>query len=177
MERRFRRAVKTDLNSMDRILKDAVSFLGVQNIDQWQEGFPNREQLENDIKKKVAYLAEEDDKVQAMCAVSFEGEKSYKKIEDGAWLTDGTKYAVVHRFAVHSSGRGRGYADYLLGEIERLARENETPSIRVDTHHDNKRMQHILERNGYQKCGVIRLIGGVEDGIPRMAYEKVLKKF
>ena len=42
-------------------------------------------------------------------------------------------------------------------------------SLRADTHADNKIMQHLLEENGFTKCGIIH----VEDGTPRIAYQKM----
>lgn len=41
-------------------------------------------------------------------------------------------------------------------------------NLRIDTHDDNRIMQHILEKTGYVKCGRIY----VEDGSPRIAYHK-----
>ena len=43
-------------------------------------------------------------------------------------------------------------------------------SLRADTHADNKIMQHVLEKNGFRKCGIIHLA----NGDPRLAYEKML---
>ena len=40
---------------------------------------------------------------------------------------------------------------------------------RADTHADNKIMQHLLEKNGFTRCGVIH----VADGSPRFAYQKL----
>ena len=37
------------------------------------------------------------------------------------------------------------------------------------THADNKIMQHLLEKNGFTRCGVIH----VRDGSPRFAYQKL----
>ena len=42
-------------------------------------------------------------------------------------------------------------------------------SLRADTHADNKIMQHILEKNGFARCGIIH----VADGTPRIAYQKL----
>ena len=42
-------------------------------------------------------------------------------------------------------------------------------SLRADTHADNKVMQHLLEKNGFTRCGVIH----VADGSPRFAYQKL----
>ena len=41
------------------------------------------------------------------------------------------------------------------------------PEIRVDTHHDNRTMQHLAEKYGFQRCGIIY----VRDGSPRIAYQ------
>ena len=42
-------------------------------------------------------------------------------------------------------------------------------SLRADTHADNKIMQHLLEKNGFTKCGIIH----VADGSPRFAYQRM----
>ena len=42
-------------------------------------------------------------------------------------------------------------------------------SLRADTHADNKIMQHLLEKNGFTRCGIIH----VADGTPRIAYQKL----
>ena len=39
----------------------------------------------------------------------------------------------------------------------------------MEVHADNKIMQHLLEENGFTKCGIIH----VEDGTPRIAYQKM----
>lgn len=42
-------------------------------------------------------------------------------------------------------------------------------SLRADTHEDNKIMQHLLEKNGFARCGIIL----ADDGKPRIAYQKL----
>ena len=42
-------------------------------------------------------------------------------------------------------------------------------NIKIDTHHDNKVMQHQLEKEGFVRCGIIKL----ENGEPRIAYQKL----
>ena len=47
--------------------------------------------------------------------------------------------------------------------------EKQIPHLRIDTHEDNKVMQHLIEKNGFKKCGIVY----VEDGTERFAYEKI----
>ena len=42
--------------------------------------------------------------------------------------------------------------------------------LRIDTHPDNRVMQSLLEKLGFQKCGVVHV---PEDSDPRYAYEKL----
>lgn len=52
--------------------------------------------------------------------------------------------------------------------IIRLGME-QSDNIRVDTHKDNLVMQHILEKRGFRRCGIIY----VKDGTERIAYQRL----
>jgi predicted GNAT family N-acyltransferase len=45
-------------------------------------------------------------------------------------------------------------------------------NVRIDTHENNYVMQNMLKKNGFVHCGTIYL----EDGQPRMAFQKVCKE-
>ena len=68
------------------------------------------------------------------------------------------------------------YEDIVFYEIlaEELALGWGRGSVRIDTHPGNLPMQRMLEKQGYKKCGIIRICGGSEDGAVRIALEKVL---
>ncbi|WZL78256.1 hypothetical protein QBE55_12145 [Eubacteriales bacterium mix99] len=40
-------------------------------------------------------------------------------------------------------------------------------NIRMDTHSDNLTMQHVVEKDGFERCGIIY----EKDGSPRIAYQ------
>ena len=42
------------------------------------------------------------------------------------------------------------------------------PNLRIDTHQDNKVMQHVVEKHGFTRRGIIY----IADGSPRIAYER-----
>ena len=79
---------------------------------------------------------------------------------DGAWLTDGP-YGVIHRMASYPEVHGifSAVIDYAASRYEHL---------RIDTHRDNRIMQHLIEKHGFTYCGIIWL----EDGTERLAYER-----
>lgn len=101
-----------------------------------------------------------------MC-IDFSGEPAYDQI-DGSWRAD-EHYAVVHRMAFSSRFRGIGLADITWSLIDALCRSKGVLYIRVDTDFPNLRMQHILEKNGFVRCGVILF-----QGSGKIAYDKIL---
>ena len=129
------------------------------NPSQWGNHYPPLDMLTADIPAGNLYVVE-DGQVHGVFAFFTEPDPTYSYIEDGAWLDD-SPYGTIHRVAGDGSG---GVFTAVLG----FAMEQNS-HVRIDTHHDNKVMQHVLEKNGFMRCGIIYL----ENGDPRIAYEKV----
>lgn len=170
----FRRSTIGDIQQILSIIEDARQFLASQHIDQWQGPYPDRARIEEDIRLGISYVLE-DPEVVGTAVLSFEPEECYRHITDGCWLTEGENYGVIHRIAVQSAARGKGYARMLFSELEHLAAQAGKKSMRVDTHEQNAAMQSTLQKNGYSRCGTVYLIGSSEGGDLRIAFEKALK--
>ena len=165
--------VKMDeVDSVIRILSEARARIGGLGIDQWQSGYPSREVVVEDIALSRSFAArDEDGSLCGVFAVIEDGEPTYDKIYDGAWLTEGMPYLAVHRVAVASDKLRRGVASGIMRYAEQRAETLGMASVRIDTHEGNIPMRGMLERGGYVYCGSIYLAGGEH----RVAYEKRLK--
>ena len=96
-----------------------------------------------------------------MCGVfmfMIAADPTYAYIE-GSWRSD-TPYGVIHRIAGVGGGVFAAALEYCSGRICHL---------RIDTHADNKPMQHVVEKAGFSKRGIIY----VQDGTPRIAYDRI----
>ena len=142
-------------------------FQQEQGFVQWTEDYPSRDTVREDIRAGKGYALLTGGEIAGYMCIDFDGEPAYRKIE-GAWRTEGP-YAVVHRMAFHSAYRGKGLADAAFRLIGELCGEKGVSVIRVDTDFPNKRMQHILEKNGFVNCGTIVFQGGA-----KLAYDKIL---
>jgi ribosomal protein S18 acetylase RimI-like enzyme len=165
----FRKAVEVDVNSIMNIIKQAQDYFKEQGINQWQNNYPNVETVKNDISNKDGYVLVKDNMVVGTVTVIFGEEKNYKSIYDGKWMSN-HKYAVIHRIAVDSNNKGLGLSSVILKNIEEICLNMGVHSIRVDTHKENMSMLKLLEKNGFQYCGIIYL----EDNSERIAFEKIL---
>jgi len=166
------RAQKKDLFSIMSIIKDAQELLAGQNIDQWQNGYPNKTIILKDIQNNQSYVVKsERGDVTATAMFSTRNEPTYSKIE-GRWMSPKqTKYGVIHRMAVSKNYRGQGMAKFIFNQCEQMLSEKKIPSMRIDTHEGNFGMQKLLKTTGYSYCGVIYL----ENGDKRLAFEKLIQ--
>lgn len=164
----IRQATTADIDAIMAAIADAQALLKSCGVDQWQDGYPTAEIILADIARGESFVLLQGDKVVATAVISFAGEITYSTIE-GQWLND-NPYAVIHRLAVRSSARGKGYAKAIFDYAERLCAERGVSDIRVDTHADNRIMQRLLDRLKYRYCGVITLLSGAK----RIALQKKL---
>lgn len=164
----IRHAEKTDLPVILEIYAHARTFMEQNgNPTQWAGGFPPQSMLSDDIAQRRLYVVEEG-MPGRVCGVFFFAigpDETYDVIEQGEWLSD-REYGTIHRVA--SDGTVHG----LLKQVTAYCGQR-IAHLRIDTHKDNVIMQRAILGCGFQKCGVIY----VEDGSPRIAYEKEEKTF
>ncbi len=168
------RITKTsDLDSLMPIFDEARQTIAALGIDQWQKGYPSRAVVEEDIALGQSFCVADGERVVATFAVLLNGEPTYDRIFDGAWLTgDGRDYLAIHRVAIAVAMRGQGIAPMIIEHIADRARAMGRQSLRIDTHRGNVVMRRMLEKNGFVHCGIIFL----ENGDERVAYEKIISE-
>ncbi len=178
--RTLRPTTSADIARVMEILADGRASLADLGIDQWQNGYPNREMVEDDVARGIGYVVEDGrGRLLATCAIDLGGEPTYDAI-DGAWLTTSTsyepRYAAIHRVAVSRDVLRGGLGRFMFCEAERIARSRGAESVRVDTHSGNVRMRALLESLGYRECGIIFLDNPNEATPERVAFEKLLER-
>lgn len=162
----FRKATETDIDRVECMIRAASARLSAAGIDQWQRGYPNRMSIVRDVETGVGMVLCLGSEILAYGAVIFSGEPAYLDLTGGEWLTQGD-YAVVHRLCVSEIFVGMGFAKQFMLAAEAMASEC-VPSLRIDTHPDNKIMQGLVDKLGYTYCGDVLIESR------RLAYEKVL---
>lgn len=158
----IRQAKAEDLTEIMDIYAKAREFMArTGNPHQWGDTYPQEALIRADIEKGISYVAEENGQIAAVFMYVYGDDPTYRVIEDGAWI-DERPYGVIHRIASREGAKGAGSFCMQWG-FDRCG------NLRMDTHEDNKVMQHVLEKNGFWRCGRIY----IEDGSPRIAFQKV----
>ncbi len=161
-----------DIPRIVEIIDDAKALLKSLQIDQWQNGYPNAEQIENDIKNTESYVVINDEnQIMATTMFTTRPEPTYKKVIDGSWIIDeNLPYGVIHRLAMAKEFRGLGIAKFVFEELHQKLEQKDIKSLKIDTHEQNLGMQSLIKKMGYQYCGIIYTSYNAK----RLAFEKVI---
>lgn len=156
----IRQAKTEDMEEILEIVKIAKQYMKESgNPTQWSGDYPGRVDFQEDIEKRQLYVCYNEEGVYGIFAFVIGEEPNYARIEGGKWLNE-RPYGTIHRIA------GNGKVKGIFREAMNYAKE-QIGDLRIDTHEDNRTMQYLIKKNGFQRCGMIY----VEDGTPRIAYQ------
>ena len=160
MAYQIRQAVVEDVPRILSIYAYARDFMAENgNPNQWGKTNPPESQLVRDIAEGTLYVLEQDG-IHGVFFFALGEDPTYREIFEGSWMTD-APYGTIHRIA------GDGSGGVVAAAVE-FAKKT-IGHLRIDTHHDNTVMQHVLEKQGFSRRGIIY----IADGSPRIAYEMV----
>lgn len=164
---KIRVAREKDLAHIRKIYDAAKEYMDASgNPNQWAVGYPPEEFLRQDMELGRLYVCEAEDELHGVFLFAVTEDPTYRRI-DGAWKNN-EPYGVIHRIA--SDGTKRGLFRTVLEFCKEKMKEQNITNLRIDTHEDNKTMQHLVEQYGFERRGIIYL----ENGSPRIAYQLVL---
>ncbi|GLB46029.1 N-acetyltransferase [Philodulcilactobacillus myokoensis] len=171
----LRKATEKDLPSILDIIDSAKKYLKEQNIDQWQTGYPHEDDIKEDIKNGVNYVLIVGNQVAGTATLGQGLDLSYLKIKDGQWENPrNSHYTAIHRVAISNNFRGKKLSQKMMSGMITISLVLGYRDIRIDTHPDNKGMQHVITSNGFEKRGIVKTADGDQHDPLRYAYQLVI---
>ncbi|APX71879.1 GNAT family N-acetyltransferase [Companilactobacillus allii] len=168
----LRQAKADDLKRVIEIINGEKSALLVRGVNQWQQGYPDEEILKQDIEEGINYVLILDGEIVGTAALQQGYDKSYQSIS-GSWSDESeVTYSIIHRIAVESGHQGEKLTTALIQQLLTISYYLGYHDIRIDTHPDNRVMQHVITDNRFIERGNITL--DIDQGI-RKAYQIILK--
>ena len=162
------------LNELEAILqltRACGQHMRDNGIDQWDEHYPDRAVLVNDLQTETLFAYREGDEILGVVVLNETQDEEYG---DVSWSTsEDDRNIVVHRLAVRPDQQGRGLGRKLMDFAEQWARDNRYDAIRLDTYSQNPRNQRFYTNRGYRDLGPVYLKYKKEH--PYYCYELLLK--
>lgn len=158
MEMEFRTATIDDLDALVALYGAATQDMLRQGIDQWDEYYPDREILTEDVESGDMTLGLLDGEPACAWVVNREYEPEYVS---GAWEHTRGDFCVLHRLCVNPELQGRGLARQAMARMEKNALDKGFDSVRLDVFSQNLHAQRLYERLGYKRTGEVRFRKGI----------------
>ncbi|WP_369833269.1 GNAT family N-acetyltransferase [Companilactobacillus pabuli] len=153
----LRQAKLDDLPRIIDIIDSAKKTLKDRGVDQWQQGYPNKEILEQDIQEGISFVLMLNGRVVGSAALQQGYDKNYQDMNSGAWDDDSdVTYSIIHRIAIEADHQGEHLSAALIQQLMTMSYYLGYRDVRIDTHPDNLVMQHIITSNGFEEKGTLR---------------------
>jgi ribosomal protein S18 acetylase RimI-like enzyme len=162
---RIRSACMEELDVLHGIVRDAGRHMDEQGIPQWDEVYPNKAVLIQDVERQEMHVIESDLQVAGFIVINEDQPPEYAAIE---WTYPG-RTLVVHRLTIAPACQRHGLATRLMDFVEETAAIRDYNSIRLDAFTRNPAALALYEKRGYRKAGVVRFRKG-----EFLCYEKAI---
>ena len=165
----IRKSNKTDLDNIMLMYKSCVRGMLANEIDQWDETYPNAGVIMEDLIAQTYFVAEENSIIIGGINIDQNQDKTYLEID---WEDKSNSSLVVHRLGVKEEFWKKGIGKKLMIFAENLVVEKGLKSIRLDTYSGNPKAMEFYINLGYQQLGHIYLKEGKNE---YYCFEKIIK--
>lgn len=147
----MRLADERDLDDLSGLYQAAIDEMNQHQIFQWDEWYPNRAVLAEDIQKKQLHVVLLEKQLAAAYVVNQECDGQYA---NGQWRFPDSAYAVIHRLCVHPRFQKQGIATKVMKQIEDIQRGNGIEVIRLDAFTKNPYALKLYRKLNYHEVGL-----------------------
>lgn len=153
----FSLAEKRELEEIMKVYYEAIKEMDMHNINQWDDLYPDKEIIEEDITKKQLYLGRSNGSIVCAFVINKESDEDYLK---GKWQYPHSEYRVLHRLCVNPQFQNMGVGALTLHHIENYLKKEDVEAIRLDVFSGNPFALKMYNKAGYNKTGEVHFRKG-----------------
>lgn len=146
----YRLANLTDLNEIIVLVDHSIINMGKNNILQWDELYPTREDFTEDIEQESLFVGLCEGKIVVIFVLNQQSDEAYR---NGKWLYPDREYYVIHRLCVNPLFQNKGVGKQTMQYIEKELKSKNIQAIRLDVFSQNPYAIKLYKDLGYFKVG------------------------
>ena len=150
----LRKALKNDEDAIVRVYDEILKFQS-QNINytNWQKGlYPTRETAIEALNAGTIYVGEEMGEITGCVILNNSQPKEYSVIPWSISAKE-NEILVIHTLCILPSKAGRGLGKKYVNDIEKIAKDFDYKTIRLDTYEKNEPAIALYKKQGYSFAG------------------------
>lgn len=141
-----------DLQEIMALIARCVTVMQAGGSDQWDDQYPNREVIGEDLQHGTLFAAESEGHIMGIVVLDESQDEQYRTI---SWKQDEGPHLMMHRLAVDPEAQGQGVARKLIAFSEEYAMREGYTSLRLDTYAKNKAALKLYQGLGYDLRGEV----------------------
>ena len=150
MRLKYRKAFPNDIEEICSMVQNAVDVMAQQNIFQWDDLYPTREDFLKDVGENQLYVGLVNGQIAVVYALNQKYDKEY---DNGKWRYKDEAFYIIHRFCVNPAFQNKGIAKSTLLYIEKQLVEMGVHVIRLDVFSNNQFALRLYRSLGYSEVG------------------------
>ncbi len=149
-ELQFEQASAAQMDEVVALFQDAIAVMDENGIPQWDEIYPARSDLEEDLARNTLYVGLLDGKIVVAYVLNQEYDEQY---QNGCWQYPDKPFYVLHRLCVSPYVQRQGLGSRTIAHIEQQARVLGAYTLRLDAFTQNPHAVAMYHKFGYQTVG------------------------
>jgi len=148
------------ISMLDRIMEiysSAIKRMEELNIYQWDDVYPNKELIQNDIASNTMYGYFVNSDLCAIQVINTIQSPEYSQIQ---WKFKDINPLVLHRLCVDPEFQNQGISKEMIFFAEKYAVENNFKTIRFDAFINNNISVNIYKKMGFIDSGIVNFRKG-----------------
>jgi ribosomal protein S18 acetylase RimI-like enzyme len=145
-----------DLQEIMALITRCVTVMQAGGSDQWDDQYPNREVIGEDLQRGTLFAAEREGRILGIVVLDETQDEQYETIN---WKQVEGPHLMMHRLAVDPEAHGQGIARKLVAFSEEYAAREGYTSLRLDTYAKNTAALKLYQGLGYDLRGEVNFPG------------------
>ena len=150
MQIEYRIAGMEDLEEIFTLVTGAIHTMNEQGIFQWDELYPDKTILREDIAKEQLRVGAVEGQIAVIYVLNQECDEAY---QTGRWMHEKEPFYVIHRLCVNPAFQNRGVAGSTMLHVEQELLAMGITAIRLDVFSRNPYALKLYDSLGYTKVG------------------------
>lgn len=166
----IRTGQQDEIEQIMELIARCVQVMQDGGSDQWDESYPNREVINQDLERGTLFVCEDNGALAGIIVLDENQAEEYQIIH---WEQTQGPHLIMHRLAVDPQAQGKGIARRLIAYAEDYALRGGYTSIRLDTYLKNASALKLYKSLEYDLRGEVNFPGRTA-AFP--VFEKVLSR-